>query len=469
MKTLHAFKPLRRFVSVLVFLVLSSISVPPARAISLNIGGVSDGFGKLVEKVAPAVVNIYTTKDVRALQPSPFQGVDPFFDQFFKQFMQRQRPRREQYSLGTGFIISENGQVLTNYHVIAGADEVFVNLHSGEKVRADIMGYDEKLDIALLKIGDGKTYPAVTLGDSAEALIGDWVVAVGNPFGLGQTVTAGIISAKGRVLGAGPYDDFIQTDASINPGNSGGPLFNIEGDVVGINTAVIQSGQGIGFAIPINIVKQVMPQLSKSGHVSRGWLGVSIKDRDAASSGQIPESGVVVLEVVPGGPADHAGLRQGDVILKINDQEVVNAQTMPRIIAGFLPGTEIHVDYERKGEAFQSKTILGDLDNPNKAFVYPANPAVPDGDQGSIGIDVRDLEKSDRTEGLSGVLITKVWSGSLAEAIGLERGDVITAVNKQPVASVKAFKQTLGKIPDGEVLSLNVMRGNAAMYFAFKK
>lgn len=469
MTTNHASNPFRRFAAAFVVLVSCAIFSPSARAISLNIGGVSDGFGKLVEKVAPAVVNIYTTKDVRSLQSSPFQGVDPFFDQFFKQFMQRQRPRREQYSLGTGFIISDSGQVLTNYHVIAGADEVFVNLHSGEKVRADIVGYDEKLDIALLKIGGGKTYPSVTLGDSTEALIGDWVVAVGNPFGLGQTVTAGIISAKGRVLGAGPYDDFIQTDASINPGNSGGPLFNIAGDVVGINTAVIQSGQGIGFAIPINIVKQVMPQLSKSGHVSRGWLGVSIKDREAASSGQIPESGVVVLEVVPGGPADHAGLRPGDIIVKINEQEVVNAQAMPRIIASFLPGTEIRIDYERGGNAARSETILGDLDNPNKAFVYPANTPPPDGDQGTIGIDVRDLEKSDRTGGLSGVLITKVWQGSVAEAIGLERGDIVTAVSKQPVASVKAFKQILAKIPDGEIISLNVTRGNATMYFAFKK
>lgn len=456
---------------ILVICIVCSLSVP-ANAISLNIGSApQEGFSKLVDKVAPSVVNIYTTKEVRAAPQSSFQGVDPFFDQFFRQFYGAQRrPHKEQNALGTGFIISTDGQLLTNYHVIAGADEVFVNLHSGEKIQAEVLGYDEKLDIALLKISDGKTYPAVALGDSDTAKIGDYVVAVGNPFGLGQTVTAGIVSAKGRVLGAGPYDDFIQTDASINPGNSGGPLFNSDGSVVGINTAIIQSGQGIGFAIPINMVKQVMPQLSKSGHVSRGWLGVSIKDLPAPANGQVPVHGVAVLEIVPGGPADQGGLAPGDIITLIDGKEVINAQTMPRLVATYLPGTTVTVDYSRDGKKYQSKIILGDLDNPNKAFIYPTGGQTDtDQDKGSIGIDVRDLEKGDPLPQTGGVLITRVRPDSLAEAVGLARGDVIVSVNKQQVPNVKAFRQALSKIQNGAILSLNVIRGNAIMSFAFKK
>jgi serine protease Do len=238
--------------------------------------------------VEPAVVNINTAKIVRG-GPRPFMGVDPFFDQFFKHYydsLPNAAPRRkENYSLGTGFLISEDGKILTNYHVIAGADEIAVTLHDERQLRAKVLGYDEKLDLAVIKILQSGSYPATSLGDSSKSKIGDWVLAVGNPFGLGKTVTAGIISAKGRVLGAGPYDDFIQTDASINPGNSGGPLFNLDGEVIGINTAIIASGQGIGFAIPIDMAKKVLGQLISSGHVQRGWLGVWRRERSEQREG----------------------------------------------------------------------------------------------------------------------------------------------------------------------------------------
>lgn len=463
----------RRFAFIrTVFFFIILVASPAAHAISLNLSGAPESFSKLVEKVAPAVVNIYTTKDVRL---SPHQGVDPFFDQFLKDYYGRrfqQRPQKEQYSLGTGFIISEGGKVLTNYHVIAGADDIFVNLHSGQKVQAKILGYDEKLDLALLQMPSKMTYPTVSFGDSDAALIGDWVVAVGNPFGLGQTVTAGIISAKGRVLGAGPYDDFIQTDASINPGNSGGPLFNVEGEVVGINTAIIASGQGIGFAIPINMVKQVMAQLEKSGHVSRGWLGVSIKDiDDSTRPANAPKTGVLVLEVAPGGPASRATLQRGDIILKIDDKDVGSAQIMPRIIANYLPGSPVKITYWRRGKEYQADVILGDLDNPYKAFAYPSAPqtAPTTEDKAQIGIDVRDLEKSDPTQALSGVMVTKVHPGTVAESLGITRGDIILSVNSQKVDSVKTFKNALDKIKSGDAVTLHVMRGQAVMFFAFKK
>lgn len=464
------------FCLIFTWIIIAAVA-PSAYAISISLSdnGTPNSFAKLVEKVSPAVVNIYSTKDVRAAQPNAFQGVDPFFDQFLKDFYgrnypQQQPPRREQNSLGSGFIISEDGEVLTNFHVIAGADEVFVNLHSGEKLKADILGYDEKLDIALLKIHGTQSFPVVNLGDSDGAAIGDWVLAVGNPFGLGQTVTAGIISAKGRVLGAGPYDDFIQTDASINPGNSGGPLFNMNGDVVGINTAIIASGQGIGFAIPINMVKQAKAQLAKSGHVSRGWLGVSIKDLPQGGGAQLPKSGVLLIEVVPGGPAERANLAVGDIVTQVGGKEIVNAQTLPRVVASYQPGATVAITYWRNGKQAETQTVLGDLDNPHKAFIYPTgqNSNTDETANGQIGIDVRDIEIADNIT-VKGAIITKVRPDSIAASVGLLRGDIVLAINNQVVDSVKAFKTLIDKLGAQDAISLHVMRGNAVMYFAFRK
>lgn len=446
-------------------------------ALSFDLSGKPEGFAKLAQKVSPAVVNIYTTKDVRVVS-HPMQGVDPFFDQFFKEFMDRHYPnqkrQRTQNSLGSGFIFSADGKVMTNYHVVAGADDVFVNLNGNDKLAADVIGTDAKLDLAVLKIKKPGTYPYVEFGDSDKMAVGDLVLAVGNPFGLGQTVTAGIISAKGRVLGAGPYDNFLQTDASINPGNSGGPLFDMDGKVIGINTAIIASGQGIGFAIPINMAKQVMGQLIKEGHVSRGWLGVSIKDindDEARVLGVKKTDGVLVNDVVPGGPSDRGGLKLGDVITKINGDFVVNAQTLPSLVAEHQPGETVTVDYLRKGTSYQTKINLGDLDNPNKSFIYPTQSQVGSlGDQqGQVGIDVRDLESSDKVTVKSGVYISAVHASSIAEVVGLKRGDVITAINGEAIGMVGDFKKVLKGLADGAIIKLDVARGTTVLYFAFKK
>ncbi len=445
----------------------------PSMGLSFDFGGRPQSFSELAEQVSPSVVNIYTTKDVRTYPYKRFQGVDPFFEEFFRQFAnQNQRPQRQENSLGTGFIISSDGKVVTNYHVIAGADEVFVNLNGSrnDKIEARVLGVDEKLDLALLQLTKKDTYPAVKFGDSDSLKVGDWVVAVGNPFGLGQTVTAGIVSAKGRVLGAGPYDNFIQTDASINPGNSGGPLFDIEGHVVGINTAVIASAQGIGFAIPSNLARQVLDQLIASGHVSRGWLGVSAKDlndEEAKALAVDKNAGTFVFDVAPGSPADVAGVKVNDLVTKINGQPVVNAQVMPGLVAKYQPATKITVTVLRMGQEKTLDVTLGDLDNPDKSFVHTTTSQI-DGAKGQLGIDARDLEPTDNL-GTIGAVVTRVHAGSMAEVMGLMKGDVILGVNDRTVASLADFKAVLSAIVPGGVVKLAIRRGHADLFFAFRK
>lgn len=446
-----------------------------AEAISFSIGR-PDSFAKLAERVGPSVVNIYTTKDVR-YSGHPFSGVDPYFDKFFREFFKNHYPnqkrRRQQNSLGSGAIISEDGKIVTNYHVIAGADDIFINLSNGDKVKARLLGTDKKLDLAILQIEKPGSYPHVELGNSEKARVGDWVIAVGNPFGLGQSVSAGIISAKGRVLGAGPYDNFIQTDASINPGNSGGPLFNIDGEVVGINTAIITGGEGISFAIPINMVKQVMNQLITKGKVSRGWLGVSIRDLtdgDIKSLGLKNKKAVYVIDVVPGGPASRNRIRRGDVILKLNGGSVINKQTLPNLIARHQPGSQVRLTVFRGGKEYDLDVVLGDLDNPNKAFIYPIQPKDSSAkSKAEIGIDVRDLESGDSSYAKHGVYVTNVHKNSMASSIGLQRGDVIIELNDDKISSVKDFKKKLKKVDKGDVTKIEVLRGKKTMYFAFRK
>ncbi len=456
----------------IIFLIIILFEPSSVFGFSINIGK-PDSFSKLAEKVGPAVVNIYTSNNIR-YSSHPFGGVDQFFNEFLKRKNSNQKAKKEQNSLGSGLIISENGNILTNYHVVSGADDIFINLNDDKKLKAKIIGIDKKLDLALLKIMVPGKYPYVKFGNSHKARVGDWVMAVGNPFGLGQTITVGIISAKGRILGAGPYDDFIQTDASINPGNSGGPLFDMDGEVIGINTAIVTSGQGIGFAIPINLAKQAVDQLMSKGEVTRGWLGVSIKDinfREAEELKINRKDGVLVTDVVPKGPAYRSGLRPGDVVTKVNGDSIKSAKMMPGLVAQFAPGSEVELTIIRNDKKYKVKALLGDLDNPNKSFIYPTESQVGmlTNKQKLIGIDVRDLEKDDHESIKSGVYVSNVHKNSLAAKVGLKRGDIIRKLNNNGISGVKEFKKKLKKIDLGDILKLDVARGDKKMYFAFQR
>jgi serine protease Do len=328
-----------------------------------------DTLAPLVEEVKPAVVNISTTQAPRQ-QPrrgfrAPFRGQEPFED-FFERFFGGPMPQepRGQQSLGSGFIIDKDGYILTNNHVLENAGTITVKLANEKEYEANVVGRDPRTDLALIKINARGDLPVVRLGDSESLRVGDWVLAIGNPFGLGQTVTAGIVSAKGRVIGQGPYDDFIQTDAAINPGNSGGPLFDTKGEVVGINTAIFsQSGGniGIGFAVPINMAKGLVPQLKTKGRVSRGWLGVSIgpvTDEAAKELKLKDKKGALVMEVVERSPADRAGFQQGDVIVSYDGKDVAGPADLPRLVASTAIGKEVSLRVIREGRSLDIKATI---------------------------------------------------------------------------------------------------------------
>ena len=322
-------------------------------------------FVSLAKELKPAVVNISTTRTAK-VQPFGPPGLDgqgnELFDEFFERFFGgQQNVPRESHSLGSGFIYDADGHIITNAHVIDGADEINVTLSDGRSFPATVIGADAKLDLALLKIAAGDSLPVTRLGDSDTLEVGEWVMAIGNPFGLEQTVTAGIVSAKGRVIGAGPYDDFIQTDASINPGNSGGPLFNTSGEVVGINTAIIARGQGIGFAIPVNVARRVITQLKETGQVTRGWLGVSIQVVDAnlaESLGLKKSGGALITEVFPGSPAEKSGFKRQDVIVAFNGKKIKHVHDLPRIVAATPVGETVNVTVVRQGKKVKLYAVV---------------------------------------------------------------------------------------------------------------
>src|SRR5512139_1531930 len=317
-------------------------------------------FSDLAEKVRSGVVNVQVVKKVKNIGfgfrhfGNPFGEKNPFGD-FFGPFSEGNPPGGfEQRGVGSGFVMNREGYILTNNHVVEDADQIKVKLANGKEYEGKVVGRDPKTDLALIKINASSDLQPLTLGNSDDLKVGSWVVAVGSPFGLEQTVTAGIVSAKGRVIGSGPYDNFIQTDASINPGNSGGPLINTKGEVVGINTAILAEGKGIGFAIPINMAKDIAPQLQEKGHVTRGWLGVSIQEMTpelAKSFGLNDKKGVLVAQVLPGSPAEKAGVEQGDVIMEFDGKAVAEAKDLPQIVASTPVGKSVNVKLMRNGKA----------------------------------------------------------------------------------------------------------------------
>ena len=343
-------------------------SATPAAPVAVGNAAVSsarpDSFAAIADAVKPAVVNISTTEAVRRRGA---RGADPFreyLERYFGESLPREEPRQ---SLGSGLIVEPEGYVLTNNHVIENARTIMVRLSDEEEYEARVVGRDPRTDLALLKIQGRGKFTAVRLGDSDALRVGDWVVAIGNPFGLEHTVTAGIVSAKGRVIGAGPYDDFIQTDAAINPGNSGGPLFNTRGEVVGINSAIFsQTGGsvGIGFAIPVNLAKELLPQLKAKGRVSRGWLGIAIAPvtPEMAKKLGVPDRrGAVVAELVPNGPAAAAGVRAGDVIVAFQDKPIRRVDDLPRVTARAPVGAEVELKLLRAGKEIAVKVRLAEL------------------------------------------------------------------------------------------------------------
>jgi serine protease Do len=441
-----------------------------------------DSFADLVDKVSPAVVNIRTSKTVASGLSNRFSFRGPGGQEFDQDNMPDMLRRffglpdgggrdLKQRSLGSGVIVDKEGYVLTNNHVIANADEIVVMLAGGEELPASIVGRDEKTDLALIKLTPGKNLPSLPLGDSDKLRVGDWVMALGNPFGLTSTVTAGIVSAKGRNIGAGPYDDFIQTDASINPGNSGGPLVDLNGQVVGINTAIVAHGQGIGFAIPASLASEVMRQLREQGKVTRGWLGIYFQpvNKDLARMFSIKENqGVLVADVVSGGPAARAGLKRGDVILSFNNKEINNSQNLPKMVAETPVGSKVPVMLIRQGDTITLEITIGEMPEETEE----ANTSSPPAPALNLGMNLQEITPAmaqhlDLEEG-SGLLVSGVEPGGPADEAGVLRGDVILEVDRTPVNSLAGFNETIRRLEKSEQALILLQRDKRTRYVVIR-
>jgi serine protease Do len=430
-------------------------------------------FAELAKRMSPTVVNIKVTK----VQPASsgqwsMRGDQPFgefFERFFKDLPQRSPQFRQQGS-GSGVIISPDGYIVTNDHVIDGADTVSVTLADQQEFEAKVVGRDSKTDLAVLKVESKQKLPAAELGDSDQLNVGDWVVAIGNPFGLTHTVTSGIISAKGRVIGAGPYDDFLQTDASINPGNSGGPLFDLNGNVVGVNTAIIPQGQGIGFAIPVNIAKTLLPQLMATGSVTRGYLGVSIQTLTPSLSKALKldtNKGALVSDIVPNSPAQQAGIERGDVIMKFNDKAIDDSRDLATTVANTPVGKDTKVLVWRDGREKTVSLTVGTL--PSQDVSTSENDA---SNRGQWGMQLQNLTPEEaRAQGLAdgqGVGVAAVQPDSPADEAGLRQGDILLQVNRRHVGSIDDVKAAIAANDNTQLLLL-VKRQQNSLFVALSQ
>ena len=450
----------------LFFLIAAAVfSFPLPEALSHSS---SESISPTVKRLTPSVVNISTTNVIKA---SPYQ--DEYFKKFFEKFLPDQMPEREfrNKGLGSGFIMSSDGYIITNNHVVRKAEEIEVILEGGKKYTANIVGTDPVTDLALLKIDPEGPLPAVEMGDSSALAIGDSVFAIGNPFGLGHTVTAGIVSAKGRALGIGRYDNFIQTDAAINPGNSGGPLFDYEGKVVGVNTAVMARGQGLGFAIPINMAKIVVEHLKVHGRVIRGWLGIMIQDITPEISEALEinrDKGGLVSEVKEGSPADKAGIRRGDVIISVEGEKIPDAATLARKLALTRPGidTKFVVLRDGKERVFTIKLI----EHPENEKIEESTDKLKAEEE--LGIEVSEITDQLRNRfkinAPGGVIIVRVARGSLASEAGLRPGDVILEVNGDAVGGLDEYQEALEEHGLKGTLLFLVERGGRTIYLGVK-
>jgi serine protease Do len=426
-------------------------------------------WAEIAKLVKPAVVNVSTRSqgEPTSMSQNRRRDQDPFND-FFNHFY-GDRPSRPRRGLGSGFIINADGYVVTNNHVVDGATEVRVKLSDGRDLKATVVGRDPKTDVALLKV-DANHLPVIPMGDSSRLQVGEPVMAIGNPFGLEQTVTTGIVSATGRVIGEGPYDDFIQTDASINPGNSGGPLINSQGQVIGIDTAIFsQNGGsvGIGFAIPVNLAKSVVTQLADSGHVVRGWLGVAIQPvtPELAKSFNLPApTGGLVSSVMDSSPAMAAGVKQGDIITEYDGRKVARADDLPKAVADTPVGRQVPLGIVRDGKPMTLKVTVAQLEDHQSAV------AANSSDKSSLGVSVQSLDPAlARQLGVKdtrGVIIREVRDGSPADTAGLRAGDVIAEVDHHRVTSADDLQRTLAGHDKNAPLLMLVHRQDQSMYVA---
>ncbi|MCC6502926.1 MAG: DegQ family serine endoprotease [Deltaproteobacteria bacterium] len=439
---------------------------------------IPNNFVEIAKRLSPTVVNISTTQVMKEKPMMPFPEFKGPFEEFFGDDFNKffNEPKREfkRQSLGSGFIINKEGYILTNYHVIENATEIIVSLSEGKKeYKAKAVGQDPKLDIALIKIAPDEDLPVAAVGDSEALQIGEWVVAIGNPFGLGGTVTAGIVSQKGRIIGAGPYDNFIQTDASINPGNSGGPLFNIKGEVVGINTAIIAGGQGIGFATPINMVKEVLLQLKDTGHVTRGWIGVSIQELTpelAKTFGLKDTNGVLISSANSGEPADKAGIKAGDIVTYFDGKRITDLSDLPRTVANTAPGRTVEVKLLRDGK---EKTVFVKVgtksDDEVAEIVIEDNDGEPDKRLGlSAQAITPEIVKRLGKKVTDGVIISGMKADGPAATAGLRRGDIIREIDRKPIRNMRDYSRALSETAKNDVILFLIERGESTIYVVVK-
>jgi len=454
-------------------LLFNPISVQGANARPLA-QATPGSFAELVKEARPSVVNISTVKVIKGggeREPlTPFGPQDPFRD-FFDRFFKDQMPKEfKQQSLGTGFIIDKDGFILTNNHVVEKTDEIKVRLSDDTEYLAQIIGRDPKTDLALIKIEPDNSLHPLPMGDSDKLEVGEWVIAIGNPFGLGNTVTAGIVSAKYRQIGMGTYENFIQTDASINPGNSGGPLLNIKGEVIGINTAIFSrtgGSVGIGFAIPVNMAKELLPQLKK-GKVVRGWLGVMIQTITPELKDKLDlkdEKGALVADVTSGGPADKAGIKRGDVIVTFDGKEIKEMKDLPYIVGSTPVGKEVTVEVIRKGRIERIEVKIGELEGEKEAQVEVAEGP-------KLGLTVHELTPElARGYGLtetSGLVAVDVEGNSPASEAGIRPGDLIVEIDQVPVRDLDRFNTIISGYRDGDTVLFLVKRRGTTLYLTLK-
>jgi Do/DeqQ family serine protease len=425
------------------------VRVPPVVNPPVELVSSQRAFIEVSSKVTPAVVN------VRAERVRRMDRLGPMFEEFFGELFERSPSPQQEQSLGSGFIVSPDGYILTNEHVVSGAEEIKVRLADQRVFAGKVIGTDPKTDVAVIKIEAEGDLPMVVMGDSDALQVGQWALAIGNPFGLDSTLTVGVISATGRAnVGIEDYEDFIQTDASINPGNSGGPLLNVYGEVVGINTAIVASGQGIGFAIPINMASMLADQLIASGEVTRGWLGVSIQPLDAElaeSFGLDRVTGALINQVLPDGPAEDAGLERGDILLTFNGKAVRGVRELQLLVASTSVGSDVPVEILRDGRQQVINVTIA-------ARSSDAAAAVPVNGESWLGMTLQDAD--------GGVKVLAIDPGSVAAEAGLLQGDLLLAVDRKEVSGLEDFAAVRRQLRPGRNVVLLVRRGETTLYLS---